>query len=51
VGKFEGKRSLARPRPRWEDNSQIDLQEVGGWAWTGLNGLRIGTGGGNLHMR
>ena len=30
VGKPEGKRSLGRPRRRWEDNSKIDLQEVGG---------------------
>ena len=30
VGKPEGKRSLGRPRPRWEDNIKMDLQEVGG---------------------
>ena len=30
VGKPEGKRPLARPRRRWEDNIKIDLQEVGG---------------------
>jgi hypothetical protein len=29
VGKPEGKRPLGRPRPRWEDNVKIDLQEVG----------------------
>jgi hypothetical protein len=29
VGKPEGKRSLWRPRCRWEDNIKIDLQEVG----------------------
>jgi hypothetical protein len=29
VGKPEGKRSLVRPRCRWEDNIQMDLQEVG----------------------
>jgi len=29
VGKPEGKRSLVRPRRRWEDNIKIDLQEVG----------------------
>jgi Tfp pilus assembly protein PilP len=28
VGKSEGKRSLGRPRRRWEDNIKIDLQEV-----------------------
>ena len=29
VGKPEGKRPLGRPRPRWDDNINIDLQEVG----------------------
>ena len=28
VGKPEGKRSLWRPRRRWEDNIKTDLQEV-----------------------
>jgi hypothetical protein len=35
VGKSEGKRSLGRPRCKWEDNIKMDLQEVGcegiGW--------------------
>jgi hypothetical protein len=30
VGKPEGKRSLGRPRRRWEDNIKMDLQKVGG---------------------
>ena len=30
VGKPEGKRPLGRSRRRWEDNSKMDLQEVGG---------------------
>jgi len=30
MGKPEGKRSLGRPRHRWEDNIKMDLQEVGG---------------------
>ena len=30
VRKTEGKRSLGRPRSRWEDNIMMDLQEVGG---------------------
>jgi hypothetical protein len=30
VGKPEGKRSLGRPRRRWEDNIKTDLQKVGG---------------------
>ena len=29
MGKHEGKKSLMRPRPRWEDNIKMDLQEVG----------------------
>ena len=29
VVKPEGKRTLGRPRRRWEDNIKIDLQEVG----------------------
>jgi hypothetical protein len=29
MGKPEGKRSLGRPRSRWKDNSNMDLQEVG----------------------
>ena len=29
VGKPEGKRSLGRPRRRWEDNIKMDLQGVG----------------------
>jgi hypothetical protein len=40
VGKTEGKRTLGRPRRRWEGNIKMDLQEgVGG------NGLdRCGSG-------
>ena len=29
VGKPEGKKPLGRPRCRWENNSKMDLQEVG----------------------
>ena len=29
MGKPEGKRSLGRPRRRWEDNIKMDLREVG----------------------
>ena len=38
VGKPEGKRPLARPRHRWEDNIKMDLQEVGcgGLDWIDL---------------
>ena len=30
IGKPEGKRLLGRPRRRWEDNINMELQEVGG---------------------
>ena len=38
VGKPEGKRSLGKPRRRWEDNIKMDLQEVGRGCgdWMGL---------------
>jgi hypothetical protein len=38
VGKPEGKRPLGRPRRRWDDNIEMDLQEVGfgGMDWIGL---------------
>jgi hypothetical protein len=38
VGKTERRRSLVRPRRRWEDNIRMDLQEVGcgGMDWIGL---------------
>ena len=29
MGKPEAKSPLGRPRPRWEDNIKMDLQEVG----------------------
>jgi len=38
VEKPEGKRPLGRPRHRWEDNIEMDLQEVGcvGMDWIDL---------------
>jgi hypothetical protein len=30
VGKPEGKRPLGRPRRKWEDNINMDVEEVGG---------------------
>jgi len=38
VGKPEGKRSLGRPRLRWENNIKMNLQEVvcGGMDWIKL---------------
>jgi hypothetical protein len=37
--KPEGKRSLGRPRRRWEDNIKMDLQEVGGGCGDWLRAL------------
>jgi hypothetical protein len=48
VGRPEGRRSLERPRRRWEDNIKMDLREIGFGLWIGFIGLRIGTGGGLL---
>jgi hypothetical protein len=38
VGRPEGRRPLEKPRPRWEDNIKMDLQEVGwgGMDWSAL---------------
>jgi hypothetical protein len=47
LGKPEGKRSLWRPRRRWEDNINTDLREVECGVWTGLRWLRIETSGGH----
>ena len=46
MGKPEGKRPLGRPRRRWEDNSKMDLQEVGrgGGDWMELAQGRTGGG-------
>jgi len=46
VEKPERKKSLGRPRRRWEDNIKMNLQEVG--VWTGSSWLVIGTDGGLL---
>ena len=41
AGKPEGKRTLGRPRLRWEDNIKMDLREVGGGGdWMELALLR-----------
>jgi hypothetical protein len=49
VGKPERKRSLERPKRRWEDGIKMDLEEIG-WAgvWSGFTWLRTGTVGGLL---
>ena len=38
MGKPEGKRTLGRPRRRWDDNIKMDLQEAecGGMDWIEL---------------
>jgi hypothetical protein len=51
VGKRKGKRPHGRPRRRWADNIKMDLQVLECAGMTGLNWLRIGTGGGHLLMR
>jgi hypothetical protein len=45
VGKPEGKRTLGRPRRRWEDGIGIDLRGIGLGVWIGFDWLRIGTDG------
>jgi hypothetical protein len=38
VGKPEGRRSLERPRGKWEDDIKMDLREVKwGTDWVNLN--------------
>jgi len=41
VGKPEGKRPLGRPRRRWENNIEMDIQEMG-CGWCGMD--RAGSG-------
>jgi hypothetical protein len=48
VEKHEGKRSLERPRRRWEDGIKMDLGEIGWGVWSGFTWLTIGTVGGLL---
>jgi hypothetical protein len=46
VGKPKGKRTLGRPRRRWENNIKMDLREVecGGMDWIELAQDREGGG-------
>jgi hypothetical protein len=46
VGKPEGKRPLARPRCRWEDNIKMIFRKW--YVWTGLSWLRLEKGDGQL---
>jgi hypothetical protein len=34
MGRPEGRKPLGRPRRRWDDNNNMDLQEVG---WGGMD--------------
>jgi hypothetical protein len=45
MGKPEGKKPFGKVWCQWENNFEMDLQEVR-WVWTELIWLRIGTGGG-----
>ena len=38
MGRPERKRPLGRPRRRWDDNIQMDLQEVG---WGGMEWIDL----------
>jgi hypothetical protein len=38
VGKSEGRRSLRRPKHRWEDNIKMDLREIG---WEGVDWMHL----------
>jgi hypothetical protein len=43
-GEPEGKKTLGKPRRRWEDSIKMGLQKVGYGVWTGSNWLRIRKG-------
>jgi hypothetical protein len=47
-GKPEGKRTLRRPRRRWEDNIRLYFREYVGEVWTGCIRLWVDTIGGPL---
>jgi hypothetical protein len=38
VRKLEGKRSIGRPKCRWEDNIRMDLREIG---WGGMDWIDL----------
>jgi hypothetical protein len=48
LGKSEGKRTLGRPRRRWEDNIKTNFRKWDVVVWTELGWLRIETGSGQL---
>jgi hypothetical protein len=51
VGQPEGKRPIARPRRRWEDNIKIHLGKIVFGMYSGFIWFRIGTGDGLLLRR
>jgi hypothetical protein len=48
VGKPEGKRLLGIPKRRWEDNIEMDIQEVRCRVWNESSWIRIGTNSGHF---
>jgi hypothetical protein len=42
MGKPEGKRTLRKPRRRWEDNIKMELREIGWGCKDWVNLVRIG---------
>jgi hypothetical protein len=44
-GKAEGKKPLAKPRCRWDNNITMALKKQGGKVWNGFIWLRTGTSG------
>jgi hypothetical protein len=48
VGKLERKRTLVRPRRRWDDGIKVDIREIVWGVWSGFTWLRIWIVGGLL---
>ena len=45
-GETEEKRPLGRPKPRREDDTEMNLKEIGWGSWTRFVRLKTGTSGG-----
>jgi hypothetical protein len=50
-GKSEGKKSLARCRRRWKDNSKMHLNEITWGTWNEFICLKIGSNGGIFFLK
>jgi hypothetical protein len=37
VEKFEGRRPLEKPRPKWDNNIKKDLRQIGRWGVDWIN--------------